>query len=112
MKQITASPADLAIKRYRRVHREAPEWAAQPNGDVITQSEIAALREASLLNARLGENVARRLELGATIERGALTIGEVSEDGKPGHRVPVRGFARCVGEGPSGRVYAELREPR
>jgi hypothetical protein len=51
----------------------------KPNGDVITQSDLAAVRDTHLLMQRLGANLARRLDLGATVEYGALLIDDYYE---------------------------------
>lgn len=54
--------------------------AVQPtNGDVITQSDLQAVCEASNLTERLAANVNRRIALGATVERGSLIVDSVDD---------------------------------
>ncbi len=108
MKKTTGSAGTASTGAAAKPQFKPPFWLGPPNGDIVTQSEIAALRDASLLAARLGENAARRIELGATIERGALTINDIDNPlhgRKPGQRVPVGDFAGYAGWPAAGRVY-------
>lgn len=69
----------------------------KPNGDVITQSELAAVRELDSVMQRIGANLARRLALGATLETGPLIISDY-EPGEMGHEtdaVPLRFSPEC-----------------
>lgn len=64
---------------------------AQPPKDVITQSELQSLMDAFVLHARMVANVRRRIHLGATVERGQLTVASCEEiDSLSGEVAPIK----------------------